>query len=86
MPAKHKRPYNEMFMKALQRCPVPELDGKELNPNGIFFEDFRKCARSKSLKDAEPSLKKYWQTQEPHRAFTVCWDDALQKRRNAGLL
>lgn len=70
-----KQPYNEMFMEALKHYPVPELKNKEMNANGIFFQDFRECARSKSLMDAEPRLKNHWKENVPQIVFTVCQND-----------
>jgi hypothetical protein len=74
---KQKQPYNTMFMEALKNHPVPELDGKALNYNGVFFQDFRRCARSKSLSDAEPLLKKQWKKCKPQILFTMRRDDVL---------
>jgi len=71
---KPKQPYISMFMEALKCYPVPEIEGKKMN--SVFFQDFRIRACSKSLKDAEPSLKWFWNKHEPQIVFTARWDDS----------
>ncbi len=66
-----------LFNKALNECPIKELDGKKLNPNGIFVEDVLTCARCYAIgtasKEIEPALKKHY----PAIVFLTFWDETI---------
>lgn len=67
----------KLFYEALKECPIKELEGKKLNPNGIFILDFLTCARcyaiNKAYKEIENAIKK----RNPTIEFIIIWDETI---------
>lgn len=67
----------DLFYKALKECPIKELNGMELNSNGIFLKDFLTCDRcyaiSNASKEIEPAIKKRY----PAIEFITSWHETI---------
>jgi hypothetical protein len=66
-----------LFNKALKECPIPELDGKKLNSNGIFVEDFLICARCYAIENASQKLEQAIKKSYPTIKFMTIWQETI---------
>jgi hypothetical protein len=66
-----------LFNKALKEYSVEELKGKKLNPNGIFVEDFLRCARCYAISNASKAFETSIKEHYPAIEFVTFWDETI---------
>jgi hypothetical protein len=75
---RHKYNYfTLLFNDAIEQCPIKQLNGLKLNPNGVFVEDFRGRSLAYTADNAENELKKLWASNYPQIAYSMRWDSTF---------
>jgi len=69
--------FTRLFLDVTRQCPLPQLHGRALNPNGVFVEDFRARSLAYTAAEAEAELKQLWAAMCPQIVYTTIWDSSL---------
>ena len=69
--------FKQLYFEALSQRPVAELVGMRLNPNGVFIEDFMRCARAFYLVKAEEAVYDYLKSSHPSVTLAIQYGSAL---------
>jgi hypothetical protein len=66
-----------LFNQTLLKHPVIELKNRNLNRNGIFIQDFNKCAKAYALSKSFHSLQVALKQKYPIIEFLIFWDTTI---------